>query len=111
VPRASPFRFLVPKEQDHSKATICKKIEKSFGEITLADTADSVQRKFRALTPWPGLYFFHNHNDKSIRVKVTKVDLVSITEKNQSVQTIIQSVIPEGKKEMDWESFKRGYME
>lgn len=102
---------LVPKEQDHSKATICKKIEKSFGEITLADTADSVQRKFRALTPWPGLYFFHNHNDKSIRVKVTKVDLVSITEKNQSVQTIIQSVIPEGKKEMDWESFKRGYME
>lgn len=102
--------LLIPKEQDHSKATSCKKIEKSLGEITVDDNADDVRRKFRALTPWPSLYFFHIHNDRQIRIKVTGVDMVSQTEKSSTAQDVITRVIPEGKKEMDWESFKRGYM-
>lgn len=100
---------LTPKEQDHSRATFCKKIEKTLGEITLETKADEVQRKFRALTPWPGLYFFHTHNNKQIRVKVALVDLsAQIT--GGIAKDIILKVIPEGKAVMDFESFKRGYM-
>lgn len=101
---------LIPKEQDHSRATTCKKIEKSFGEISLTDKASEVQRKYRALTPWPGLYFFHEHHDTLLRIKITKVDVIKNTTDEMHADTVILSVIPEGKKEMDWESFMRGYM-
>lgn len=101
---------LIPKEQDHTRATICKKITKEMGEITLETNADEVRRKFRALTPWPSLYFFHTHGEKTIRVKVTNVDLVTEKEDDATAQDIILSVIPEGKKEISWNGFKRGYM-
>lgn len=101
---------LIPKEQDHTKATICKKITKDLGEITLVTPVDEVRRKFRALTPWPSIYFFHSHEDKTIRVKVTSVDLTTPQELSATAQDIILSVIPEGKKEMDWGSFVRGYI-
>ncbi len=101
---------LIPQEQDHEKATICKKITKEMGEIKLTNSADDLRRKFRALTPWPSVYFFITHHDKQIRVKVTGVDLVTPFENTVTAEEIITSVIPEGKKEMDFESFKRGYM-
>jgi methionyl-tRNA formyltransferase len=100
---------LVPKEQDHAQATVCKKITKDMGCIQLTDDIDIVRRKFRALTPWPGLYFFIEHGGKTIRVKVNEVEVVEEKESRCVVDYII-SVTPEGKKQMDWESFRRGYM-
>jgi methionyl-tRNA formyltransferase len=101
---------LIPKEQDHTKATICKKITKDLGLIHLLDDVDIVRRKFRALTPWPSLYFFITHGGRDIRVKVNEVDC--LTEKESRLaQDYILSVTPEGKKQMDWESFKRGYLD
>ena len=101
---------LIPKEQDHSKATICKKITKDLGEITLDTPADEVRRKFRALTPWPSLYFFHKHDEKMMRFKVTAVDLTSYKELTSIAKDVILSVIPEGKKEISWTDFLRSYV-
>lgn len=101
---------LIPKEQDHSKATFSKKIEKSFGEIKLTDPAREVRTKFRALTPWPGIYFFIDHNTRKVRVKVTDIDMATPLETTDTAQDIITSVIPEGKKEMGFEAFTRGYL-
>ncbi len=100
---------LIPKEQDHSKATTCKKITKDLGLVHLHDDIDIVRRKYRALTPWPSLYFFIEHEGKDVRVKIHEVDC--ITEKESRLaQDYILSVTPEGKKKMDFESFKRGYL-
>ncbi len=99
---------LIPKEQDHSKATHCKKIEKNVGEIKLTDNAGEVQRKFRALTPWPGLYFFIEHKGKQMRIKVTSVNLLETAD---TADEIIQKVVPEGKHEISWDDFKRGYLQ
>lgn len=99
---------LIPVEQDHSKATICKKITKDLGEIKLTDDIDEVRRKFRALNPWPMLYFFIEHDGKMMRVKVNELELVEEKE-SRSAENYILSVTPEGKKQMDFESFKRGY--
>ena len=101
---------LIPKEQDHLKATYCTKIEKSLGEITLETKAYEVIRKYRALTPWPGIYFFIEHKDKSMRVKVTIVDTQKNITKDSLASEVILQVIPEGKKEISWEDFKRGYL-
>ena len=100
---------LIPKEQDHTKATICKKITKDLGEITLDTPADEVRRKFRALTPWPSLYFFHNHDEKMMRFKVTSVVLSSYKELDSTAKDVILSVIPEGKKEISFTDFLRSY--
>ncbi|MFA5132003.1 MAG: methionyl-tRNA formyltransferase [Candidatus Paceibacterota bacterium] len=108
---------LIPKEQDHTKATVCKKITKELGEITLETRGDEVQRKFRALTPWPGLYFFiqHGSNDspqtpKKIRVKVTSVALLLSGAETLTASDVIEKVVPEGKHEISWEDFRRGYL-
>lgn len=101
---------LLPKEQNHEDATVCKKITKELGEIALSTNAAEVQRKFRALTPWPSLYFFIDHKDRRMRVKVTQVDLNLIGTDTLVASDIILSVIPEGKHEMSFEDFKRGYL-
>lgn len=100
---------LIPKEQDHTKATFCKKITKDIGLIHLDDDIDVVRRKFRALTPWPTLYFFIDHNEKSMRVKINEIELV-VENESRKARDYILSVTPEGKRQMDWESFRRGYM-
>ncbi len=99
---------LVPKEQDHTQATVCKKITKDLGLVHLEDDIDIVRRKFRALTPWPGLYFFIEHAGKPFRIKINEIELIEEKE-SRKVQDYILSVTPEGKKHMDFESFKRGY--
>lgn len=100
---------LIPKEQDHDKATTCKKITKDLGLITLTDDIDIVRRKFRALTPWPSLYFFIEHDGRQMRVKVNDLELLGEKESRRA-ENYLLLVTPEGKKQMDWESFKRGYM-
>lgn len=101
---------LTPKEQQHADATLCKKITKDLGEITLHTNAGEVQRKFRALTPWPSLYFFVEHKERRMRIKVTSVDLTLVESETLVAQDVIVKVIPEGKSEMSFEDFKRGYL-
>ncbi len=47
----------VETEQDHARATIAPKIEKSEGEITFDESAHVIYNRFRAFDPWPGIAF------------------------------------------------------
>ncbi len=100
---------LIPKEQEHAQATFCKKIEKEMGAIKLSDNAHDVRNKFRALTPWPSIYFFQEHKGKNIRVKINSLDLTTDLASNAIAKEIILTVTPEGKKEMGFKSFLLGY--
>lgn len=100
---------LIPKEQDTTQVTVCKKITKNTGEIMLNDDIDMVRRKWRAFTPWPSIYFFVTHTTKRLRVKVNELELLEEKD-SRSTTDYILSVTPEGKKQMDFESFKRGYL-
>jgi len=50
------FANLTPLKQDDSQATHCKKIAKSDGLFSFEESARQIYNKFRALTPWPGIY-------------------------------------------------------
>lgn len=102
---------LIPKEQNHTEATTCKKITKEMGHVELTEDIDITRRKYRALTPWPMLYFFIDHAGKSIRVKINELDLICEDKESRALFDYIVTVTPEGKKTMDWESFKRGYLQ
>ncbi len=43
--------------QDHDKATLAPKIEKSEGAITFEETTAAIYNRFRAFDPWPGITF------------------------------------------------------
>ena len=119
------------KEQDHSKATYTKKITKEDGLLdsatmnivlnnaasrheALYDAMDSGNayaafRKIQAFHEWPQAYLFVERDGKKIRVKVTQASFKK-DPANKSGKLIIEKVIPEGKKEMSYEDFTRGYL-
>ena len=98
-------------EQDNVAATFTKKIQKEDGEITFLKNwkeegiKEQYQKflKIQALNPWPGTYFFIEHNDNKIRVKITDAKFV-----NGKLE--IEKVIPEGRKEMSYEDFEKGFL-
>jgi methionyl-tRNA formyltransferase len=96
-------------KQDDTQKTICKFVKKEDGEIKLADNLQEIKNKWRAYYGWPGIFFFLKHNthgiEKHIRVKISAFNL-----KENSLEKCIERVIPEGKKEISFEDFKRGYL-
>jgi methionyl-tRNA formyltransferase len=43
-------------EQDHARATLAPKIDKSEGLVRWSDSASTIYNKFRAFDPWPGIF-------------------------------------------------------
>ncbi len=92
---------IIEVEQDHTKATYCKKIEKKDAELDINENAELNLRKIRAFNIWPGAYFFESHRDKQIRIIVKKAHI-------ENGELILDRIIPEGKKEMDYKDYLRG---
>lgn len=89
--------------QDDSEATYCKKIKKEFGllDIDLNDLSKNSYKnllKIKAFEDWPRTYFIHN--GKRVIIKEASIE-------NSKLK--ITKVIPEGKKEMTFEDFLRGF--
>lgn len=84
------------KLQDESSASYCTKINKEDGLIGENTNPLLDYNKYRAFYGWPGVFFFHNGK----RIKVTKA-------KYENNSFIIERVIPEGKKEIDYSEFLR----
>ncbi len=91
---------LKAQEQDHDKATYTKKITKSDGEIRLTDDPVELYKKYRAYYGWPGLFFFEQVTDKKTRVIIKKARF-------ENGQFIIERVLPEGKKEINYNDYSR----
>jgi methionyl-tRNA formyltransferase len=97
IDESSSFDF-----QDDTQATFCKKITKGMGEVTIdprnlpkGNEAYEIYRKICAFDGWPGTFFFYNNK----RIKIIKANIAN------GGNLEIQSVIPEGKKEMNFEVF------
>lgn len=99
------------KEQDHPGATFTKKIAKEDGLINPWLKSEEEQRKnilkIRAFEEWPGTYFFADKiikgETKRIRVIIKEAEWLENAEVGHQLKII--KVIPEGGKEMLWESF------
>lgn len=105
------------------------KIKKEHGQIDWNDDAAVSERKIRAYFPWPKAYFrLYFSPDESMNIQVTRAEVVShvlrseekpgdileASPKNgliiacQNNALKIQTVIPEGKREMPIADFLRG---
>lgn len=49
---------IAPQSQDQDRATVTKKLDRVDGEADWGLTAEELERRLRAFTPWPNLYTF-----------------------------------------------------
>lgn len=89
---------IILKNQKEEDATFCKKIKKEDGLIEPNGNQKEIYNKYRAFFRWPGTYFFINKKEKLLRVKITRA-------RYENDSFIIERVIPEGKKEIDYNLF------
>jgi len=98
-----------PIMQDESKATYCQKIKKEDGElqIDLNDLSKNAHQnllKIKAFEEWPTAYFFIGQK----RIIINDATIEDPSTSSGQARLKIVRVIPEGKKEMPFEDFKRG---
>lgn len=88
--------------QDESAATYTKMVKTEDGLVDLADYPEKNLRKVRAYSMDPGAYIkYIKKNGQEIRVVIKEAEIVE----GEFSPT---RVIPEGKREMDWQDFLRG---
>ncbi|MEI7891332.1 MAG: methionyl-tRNA formyltransferase [bacterium] len=120
-------RKIEPKAQDHAHATLCQLIERSDGKIFWINTAEDIYNRYRALTPWPGIFTYWKNKDEIIRLKLISISAQKTNplQKHQpgevfevgddiGVQTeegiiIIKEIQREGKKTLPIKEFINGY--
>jgi len=56
--------------QDESQATYAAKLTRENGEIAWADTAEKIDRRIRAMNPWPGAYTWFSTPEGARKLKV-----------------------------------------
>lgn len=64
---------ITPGKQNDSEATYCQLIERSDGKIIWSDSAESIYNRWRALSPWPGVFSFWERNGSNLRLKLEKI--------------------------------------
>lgn len=87
--------------QDDSLATYCKIIQKTDAQVDLSDSPEVNLRKIRAYVGWPNAYTHISHNGKELRLIVKSAHL-------EEGKLILDRIVPEGRKEMNWQDFERG---
>lgn len=92
---------VIPHTQNHAQATYTQKMTKASGLINLTDDPKLSYRKIRAFNVWPRAYFTTERNGREIRVIVTDAKI-------ENGKLVLIRVIPEGKREMNYEEFLRG---
>lgn len=73
--------------QDDSQASHCKKITKNDGLITF-DNAQEIYNRYRAFTPWPGLYL-----ESGLKIKAMQLEDISSHGKAGEIKSIDHSGI------------------
>lgn len=65
-------------EQDHSKATLARKLKKTDGFIDFVEPAEVLARKIRGLCPWPGALanYISRKTGKSVCVAIAGAEVV-----------------------------------
>lgn len=111
------FNSLTPIKQDEEKATHCSKITRAHGEITF-DNATEIYNKYRAFTPWPGIFLENGLKLKKIEPeeivthnemgKILKIQSDSIVVGCKEGSLRIFSVQAQSKNEVDILSYING---
>jgi methionyl-tRNA formyltransferase len=115
-----------PKAQNHEQAVYCQMIKKEDGKIDWDESVEIIDRKIRALNPWPGTYF--GVCDKKFKILAVEIKVFSNSAElenrkigeffceNKQLMVkckdgilILKNIQPESKNPMDGYAFWCGY--
>ncbi len=111
------FKYFTPKKQLEEDATHCKKISKKDGLVSF-DDAYEIYNKYRAFTPWPGIYLENGMKLKKIELvdkcalgksgTILEINSDNILLSCKKGMIKIYTVQPQSKKEMNIISYING---
>ena len=111
------FNAYTPQKQNETQASHCKKITKADGEVRFLN-ARELYNKYRAFTPWPGLFLSSGLKLKKIQLeetesenqegKILSIDSDSVVVACKKGSIRIYSVQAPSKKEVDILSYING---
>ena len=111
------FNTFTPQKQNETQASHCKKITKADGEVRFLN-ARELYNKYRAFTPWPGLFLSSGLKLKKIQLeetesenqegKILSIDSDSVVVACKKGSIRIYSVQAPSKKEVDILSYING---
>jgi len=97
---------ILPRKQDHARATFTKKFTAEDGALNLSDDAYKNLRKIRAFHRSPGAFTFVKsgigNGEKNIRIRIKSAEI-------KDRELALGQVVPEGKREMSFKDFLRGF--
>lgn len=103
------------KPQSHTQRSVTKLIKKKDGLLNLNADPEENLRKMLAYSTWPGAYmFFKNKKGKEVRIVIKDAEIKDLPTGKAGLPAPAGGkfsplrVIPEGKREMDWQDFLRG---
>ncbi|QKG28625.1 methionyl-tRNA formyltransferase [Campylobacter sp. RM16187] len=113
------FKSLIPIKQDDTQSSECKKIQKSDGLFSFNESTQEIYNKFRALTPWPGIYLESGLKILSLDIKkdicigdkigeILQVDKDSFTVGCKDGAVSIKTLQEPSKKAVDANSYING---
>ena len=117
---------IIPKSQNDSEATFCKKFQKEDSWINLNDSATKIYNQIRALSFEPGCFLeIFLKNNQKLTVKIIKAKLINQDDLNSILglreikkelylmphrgSILIEKIQPLGKKIMTGSEFLNGY--
>ena len=120
-------RKIEPKAQNHSLAVLCQLIEREDGRIYWTHSAENIFNRWRAMSPWPGIFTYWKNNSVLIRLKLISIGVQRIDPVQKhlegevfeigndiGVQTsrgviVLKEIQKEGKKAMSAKDFANGH--
>lgn len=108
-----------PKKQNNAEATTCTKLSRADGEVDWNQTAQVIYNRYRAFTPWPGIWTtIEEKRFKLLSINPSPLDVapgmmqykndtIYIGTSDASVEIIELQL--EGKQAMDAKTFIQGY--
>lgn len=95
----SYVRGKIKPQPQKGKPTYTRFITKEDGRVDFVlDSPQEIWNKYRSFFAWPGIYF----ETQGKKIKITKLEF-------KDERLLIRKVVPEGKKEMSFAEFLRGY--
>lgn len=88
-------RRITPTKQNNDEATLCQLIEREDGHIMWTDEAESIHNRYRALSPWPGIFAYWKKNDDRLRLKLISI---SYQKQNPAITQPLGKVFEIGEK-------------
>ncbi|TNE28956.1 MAG: methionyl-tRNA formyltransferase [Alphaproteobacteria bacterium] len=111
----------VPQSELGGETCYAAMLTREEGQIDWTENAEVIERKIRALTPWPGVWCLYAHGSKRLKIHASAIAASSssaapgtILDKKLTIACgngtalTLASVQPEGKKAMDGGSFLNG---